>query len=202
MTAIALRQGSLTDGDETVLVNASNTNARLGTGVSAAIRQACGAGFQEQIIADLERQFGGPMPPGELLVTSAGRHPRARFVAHVAVMDYREGFTAQSFPTVGLIATACAKLWDAVERLEGDRHSVAMVALGAGTGNLGVAEPTRVAAETLRAHLAAHPTTKLERVTFYGFGLPEYLAMAHVLVPLFPPVVDTLPPDVRQLVAP
>ena len=36
---IEVVQGSLTDGDERVLVNASNTNAMLGSGVSGAIRR-------------------------------------------------------------------------------------------------------------------------------------------------------------------
>jgi O-acetyl-ADP-ribose deacetylase (regulator of RNase III) len=35
---IAVVQGSLTDGQEAVLVNASNTNLSLGSGVSGAIR--------------------------------------------------------------------------------------------------------------------------------------------------------------------
>ncbi|MHB8876982.1 MAG: macro domain-containing protein [Myxococcaceae bacterium] len=99
MADIALRQGSLTQGDDSVLVNASNTNGQLGTGVSAAIRKACGAGFQTKISSALERRCGGPMRPGEVLVTDAGSHPRAKFVVHVAVMDYREGFTGASFPT-------------------------------------------------------------------------------------------------------
>src|SRR5206468_3941367 len=135
---VQVRQGSLTDGDETVLVNASNTNGQLGTGVSAAIRAACGNGFQEKIVAALQARFGGPMEPGEVLVTDAGTHPRARHVAHVAVMDYREGFTGSSYPAVELIRGACVKLWRTLEAVDGGPHSVAMVALGAGTGGLGV----------------------------------------------------------------
>ena len=51
---VMIKQGSLTDGDESVLVNASNTNAQLGTGVSAAIHQACGKGYQEKLFAALD----------------------------------------------------------------------------------------------------------------------------------------------------
>ena len=107
---VIIKQGSLTDGDETVLVNASNTNAQLGTGVSAAIRQACGAGYQEKVLAALEHEFHGPMQPGQVLLTHAGTHPRAIWVAHVAVMDYREGHTAKSAPTLDTIRAGCARL--------------------------------------------------------------------------------------------
>lgn len=195
---IELKQGSLTDGDETVLVNASNTNAQLGSGVSGAIRQACGPRFQAEILEALKAKHGGPMKPGALLVTNAGAHPRAKWVVHVAVMDYRGGFDAGSFPSLDLIRTSCERLWDAVDALPGGPHSVAMVALGAGTGNLGVAEPTRVAAETLKAHLAIHTASRIERVAFYGFLIHEYLAMAHVLVKVFPELRATLPADVQK----
>ena len=98
---IFIKEGSLTDGDESVLVNASNTNAQLGTGVSAAIRQACGKGYQEKIFAALEEKFHGPMKPGEVLLTDAGTHPRAAWVAHVAVMDYR---WHEAFDQCGVLA--------------------------------------------------------------------------------------------------
>lgn len=199
---ISLRQGSLTDGDETVLVNASNTNARLGSGVSAAIRNACGPGYQAFLDAELARQFGAAMTPGEVMVTHAGGHPRAKFVAHVAVMDYRDGFGGNSFPTLDIIRAGCERLWRSVERLPGDeRHSVAMVALGGGTGGLGVTNPTRLAAATLAAYLEQVPASRIERVTFYGYQFVEYVAMAHVLVQSFPALKDELPASLLAAVA-
>lgn len=178
-------QGSLTDGDERVLVNASNTNGRLGSGVSAAIRRACGPGFQERIEAALDERFSGPMPPGEVLVTDAHEHPRARWVVHVAVMDYRGG--GDPFPDEARIRTGCEKLWPAVEGIEDPEPlSVAMVALGAGTGGLGVRLPTELACETLKAHLARTPDSKMARVRFYGWLDPEYREMSDVIARHFP----------------
>ncbi len=194
---ITIRQGSLTDGDESVLVNASNTNVQLGSGVSGAIRRACGPDYQRYLEGELQRVYGGPMPPGTVLLTGAGAHPRARWVAHVAVMDYRKGAGPDSRPTLDTVRLGCEMLWDTVEQApDALRHSVAMVALGAGTGGLGVAEPTRIAAETLRAHFAIHPQTRIDQVTFYGFTLTEYFAMAEVLFKHFPDMA--LPDDVRS----
>lgn len=198
---LSVRQGSLVDGDELVLVNASNTNGQLGSGVSAAIRGACGPGFQQAIFEALEATFHGPMEPGQVLVTHAGSHPRARWVAHVAVMDYRDGFTAKSFPTLALVREGCARLWNRLEEGDAPELSVAMVALGAGTGNLGVQDSTRVAVETLLAHLEARPSSKVRRVTFYGYALHEFLAMAKVLVGFDPKVADGLEPEARAFIA-
>ena len=200
-TDIALAQGSLTDGAELVLVNASNTNAALGSGVSGAIRVACGRGYQANIQAALQRDFGGPMKPGQVLLTDAGAHPSAKYVAHVAVMDYREGFTGTSFPTLDVIRTGCEQLWDVIEaKVNAARVSVAMVALGAGTGNLGVRDPTRIACETLKSHLAIHHQSRIARVVFYGYELHEHLAMAEVVTETFPDAEASLSDEVRAAV--
>jgi len=184
---IAVVQGSLTDGQETVLVNASNTNAALGSGVSGAIRRACGAGYQEHITRELRAKYPSMMTPGDVLITDAGEHPTAKWVAHVAVMDYREGFTGQSFPSLEVIERGCKKLWPAIEEL-GEDVTVAMVALGAGTGQLGVREPTRIACETLMQHCDRNPTTHIKGVTFYGFMIYEHMAMTEVVGTSFPEV--------------
>lgn len=196
---VQLKQGSLTDGDELVLVNASNTNAQLGTGVSGAIRAACGEGFQRHIVEEMGRQKGGPMTPGDLFITDAGTHPRAKHVAHVAVMDYRFDFGPSSYPDPGRIRTACERLWEALEQVSTPGPlSVAMPALGAGTGNLGVREPTRIAAQTLKAHFAIFPRPRIERVCFYGFQAVEHLAMAAELSRHYPEVLEGLSAEQRS----
>lgn len=196
--AINVVQGSLTDGRETVLVNASNTNVALGTGVSGAIRRACGEGYQEHIKQKMIERFKGPMSPGDVLITDAGSHPTAKWVAHIAVMDYREGFTGRSFPTLETIKKGCSKLWPAIEEVAGDEHgeatdagvTVAMVALGGGTGQLGVREPTQIACDTLKQHLEhldmKKTNSKIQGVSFYGFMLHEHMAIADVVKTCFP----------------
>lgn len=192
---ISVAQGSLTAGDETVLVNASNTNVALGSGVSSAIREACGAGFQAHIAELLRTRFGGPMAPGDVLVTDAGAHPRARWVAHVAVMDYRAGSGARALPTHDVIARGCANLWAALEELP-IGVSVAMPALGAGVGRLGARDSTRIACQSLQDHLHTRPTSRIDAVTFYGYLLHEYIAIADVVGSSFAGV--DLPEHVRE----
>ncbi len=191
-----VKQGSLTDGGELLLVNAANTNVALGTGVSGAIRAACGAGYQDHIVKLLDEKYGGPMEPGQVLITDAGDHPTARYIAHVAVMDYRSGFTAQSYPDLVLIEQCCRNLWIAIEALEQEpRVSVAMVGLGGGTGNLGVRHPTELACRTLREHLRVHSSSRIGDVVFYGFQIFEYMAMLEVVSSFFEIPEDTVPPQ-------
>jgi O-acetyl-ADP-ribose deacetylase (regulator of RNase III) len=202
MPSFRVVHGSLTEGSEQVLVNASNTNCQLGSGVSGAIRRACGPGYQEHIVAALHARFGGPMPPGEVLLTDAGSHPNARYVAHVAVMDYRQGFHGGSFPSLSLIRKACARLWQAMEALRPpDPLSLAMVALGGGTGGLGARQPTEVACDTLAEHLGRHPETVLGRVVFYAYELPAYLAMVEVVSSRFPLEPGSVPADVQEYIS-
>ena len=182
---IEIAKGSLTDGSETVLVNASNTNLALGSGVSAAIRKACGVGYQEHIQLALKEKHGGPMEPGKVLITDAGAHPTAKWVAHVAVMDYR-GKGGSAAPTLDLIRTACEKLWDAIETVSEERLSVAMVALGAGAGGLDFGESMRIGCETLKAHAAIHRDTRIDRVAFYAFEAREFRLATEVVKKHFP----------------
>lgn len=192
-------QGSLTDGRELVLVNASNTNAQLGSGVAGAIRRACGPHFQAQVFEALHSRFGGPMPPGEVLLTLAGTHRTAKWVAHVAVMDYRKGMGPHSFPTLDTIRKGCARLWEVLETLPGaEPLSVAMVAVGAGTGDLSVAESARIAVETLKVHGQRTASSRIARVRFYGFLDHELVPMARAVAQEYPEVLRSLPAEVRH----
>ncbi|RKG76429.1 macro domain-containing protein [Corallococcus terminator] len=195
--------GSLTDGSERVLVNASNTNVQLGSGVSRAIRLACGPDYQEHITEALQARFRGPMDPGQVLVTDAGEHPRAKWVAHVAVMDYRHGLSASSAPNLARIQVCCVNLWNALEALpdDGTPLTVAMVALGAGTGGLGVNDPVRLACTTLKTHLSARESSRIGRVVFYGFELPQYLNILEVVTQHFALPEEALPAEVREYLA-
>ncbi len=194
---IRLAQGNLTEGDALVLVNASNTNGNLGSGVSGAIRVACGPDFQAEIHRALQEEAGGPMEPGDVLVTGAGAHPTAKWVVHVAVMDYRNGFTGATYPDAERIEACCIDLWSVLEEIDSPVPlTVAMPALGAGTGQLGVRLPTEIACDTLRAHLAGRGSTMIGEIVFYGYLLHEFIAVCDVVSSRFD-VSDQTPPEVR-----
>ena len=200
MTIIEVRQGSVTDADVDVLVNASNTLLRLGSGVSAAIRAACGPAYQAFLDEELKRRGGG-LAPGDVVITHAGTHRRARFVAHVAVMDYRDDASAR-FPDAERIERASAALWRAIEQLPPPSSAglaVGMVALGAGTGSLGVRLPTEIACRTLKGHLAS--PSRIARVVFHGFSLIEHVNVLDVVSSSFDVDMTDVSAEVRDHLA-
>jgi O-acetyl-ADP-ribose deacetylase (regulator of RNase III) len=194
MIEVSLALGSLTAGNEDVLVNASNTIVQLGSGVSGAIARACGPTFQAELTAAMQLRFGGAMEPGDVLLTGAGKHPRATSVAHVAVMDYRPG-AREVAPDLARIEKGCVGLWRSLAELPGPL-SVAMVALGAGTGALGVADPTEIACRTLQET----PPPSVQRVVFYGYQLHELAPMAAVVGRFFPRALESLDAETRAFV--
>jgi len=175
---IEVCQGSLTAGQEDVLVNASNTNVRLGSGVSHAIRLACGDGYQEHIEQAMLDAKGGYLEPGDVFMTDAGAHPHAKHVAHVAVMDYRH-LGGNTHPDEARLKTATDQLWTTLAdyaKAQGDDDvSVAMVALGAGTGGAPISLSIGLACTSLKTFLASNDG--IGRVRFYAFLDAEFAEM-------------------------
>jgi len=90
---LGLYIGNLVDGaiGAHAIVNASNPNVALGSGVSGAIRKACGEKtFQQEVRERFEDEFDTPLEPGDCLVTSAGTSTAFRWVLHVPSVDYRK----------------------------------------------------------------------------------------------------------------
>lgn len=176
---IQVKKGSLTDGCEQVLVNASNTIGVLGSGVSGAIRCACGPLFQQSIYSKLSAIYGGPMTPGDVLITDAGNHPYAKWVTHVAIMDYRSG-VSDPYPTKETIQRGCENLWASVETLPGQSLTVAMVALGAGTGGIDIRQSVSIACDTLW-HAVTNRQSKITQVVLYVYTDSEYAAATEIV---------------------
>jgi len=179
---IKVVNGSLTDGNDDVLINASNTNADLGGGVSAAIRMACGNGFQEKIYEKLKLEYPNLMEPGDALLTDSGSHKSSKYVIHSAVMDYRDGFTAKSYPSIEILKRCYENSWNAIETIEDKNLKIAMVALGGGTGNVGIADTTELCCLSIKKHFEKNTSSKISEITFYGYNLHEYLVILKIVI--------------------
>lgn len=199
-TPIEVMHGDIAAADADVLVNASNTGAWLGSGVSAAIARSCGAGFQDHIRRELVERFKGDMEPGEAFITDAGTHPRAKWIAHVAVMDYRDGHEDDAKPTLERIERGTRRMLDLLEELPAASLSLAMVALGRGTGGLGLRDSVRISARALRDHLAVR-SAKIAKVLFVGWSFPDYANMLDEVRQFFPIDLSKLPDDLQRFLA-
>ena len=130
---IVLRTGDITAVVADAVVNASNTRLKLGGGVSGALARAAGPGLQAEMSA-----LGG-LAPDRLAVTGAHRMATTRRIVHVPTAD---GDAAIVRRAVDNVLTYCRD-----HRLA----SVALPALGTGTGGLDVAVAADLYVAALRA---------------------------------------------------
>ena len=94
--------GSLVDPElgAQAIVNASNPHIGLGSGVSGAIREACGGhAFQREVRSRWEEDFEQPLESDDCLVTGAGTASWLRWVLHVAAVDYKHPDPRTGGPT-------------------------------------------------------------------------------------------------------
>ena len=189
--SIRVEQGNLTEGRELLLVNPSNTNCELRSGVSSAIRTSCGRGFEDAVVAQMYERFNGPMAPGQVLITRAGLHPSALWVAHVALADYRNGYVDAAQISPQTLRAAFTNLLREIESLAAAPPiSIAVPAMASS------AIATLCAA--LHEHFVFTENSKIGAVTFYGPSFAEYVNVAEEVSAYFE--IDDLPGDLRALV--
>jgi len=138
---VQLRTGDITAIAADAVINASNTQLRLGSGVSGALRRACGPALQAEMSAH------APIEPGGLAVTSAHELMTASRILHVA--------TASGEADV--IRRALANILS-----YGSDHAlgaVAIPALGMGTGGLSREACCAAFRDAIANHAASHPRT-------------------------------------------
>lgn len=152
---IVLREGDITRQEVDAIVNAANTDLRLGAGVAGAIRERGGPSIQE------ECDRVGSIGVGEAAVTGAGALP-ARLVIHAASMPPGGQASEQSVRASMRASLECA-------RQEGCR-SIAVPAIGAGIAGMPLQRCAEILLEEARRHLEGD--TSLEEVRFVLFGEP------------------------------
>lgn len=158
MMKVTVYVGSITDPalGAHAIVNAANASVALGSGVSGAIREACGPGFQQEVRERLEEQFDGNLEAGNCLVTGPGEASAFRWVLHVPAVDFHVRDPETGGITGPARVRACFRsaLEEAL-RLAGEarltgRFVLATALLGAGVGGLGVV----VSADVMMGELA------------------------------------------------
>lgn len=143
---------SLTDPElgADAIVNAGNPHLGLGSGVSGAIRDACGGqAFQSLVRQAWTEEFDEPLQPEDCLVTSAGSATAFRWVLHVAAVDYKRPDPETGGPSGPSRIQRCAAsafreaCMLSREHLNGQPLVLGMPLLGAGHGGVGVVTATR-----------------------------------------------------------
>ncbi len=144
------------------VVNASNPSVALGSGVSGALREACGgAAFQRELRERLEEDFDAQLEPDDCLVTSAGTSTAFRWVLHVPAVDYGKRDPETGGPSGPRRVRSCVRAFlDAAASLamENDLRGQFILAtplLGAGAGGLGPVVSVDAMMRAVLEHLRA-----------------------------------------------
>ncbi len=158
------------------ILNACNPELGLGSGVSGAVREACGgAAYQRHVREQLEDEFGEPLRPEDCLVTGPGTATAFRWVLHVASVDYRRadpetrGVTGPSRIKACFRAALAESVALAREHGLSGQFVLATPLLGAGHGGLGDIVSLDMMMEALAEHLRERPAEErdlLARVVF------------------------------------
>jgi O-acetyl-ADP-ribose deacetylase (regulator of RNase III) len=154
---IRIEEGDLTRCEVDAIVNAANTQLRLGTGVAGAVREGGGPSIQAECDAH------GPVALGGAALTTAGELP-ARYVIHAATMEPGGTSSEQS-----LRDAFRASLELAAER---GLSSVACPALGTGVGGFSMQRCAEILLEEADRHLQSE--TSIDEIRFVPFGEPAY----------------------------
>ena len=156
---LELVQGDLTRELVDAIVNAANSGLMGGGGVDGAIHAAGGPAIDQECREILERQ--GPLPAGEVVLTSGGRLA-ARHVIHTVGPVWRGGKHGE--------AETLARCYRNSLELAAMRglSSVAFPAISTGVYGYPVQEAAAVALRTLREALLAGSPVSLVRCVLFS----------------------------------
>ena len=157
MARIRLEEGDITAAEVDAVVNAANTDLKLGSGVAGAIRQRGGPTIQ----AECDKH--GPVGLGEAAITGAG-DLAASYVIHAAGMHLGGQVSEDSLRASvrGSLELACKQ----------GLRSIAFPAIGTGVGGFPLQRCAEIMLEEVERHVAGETT--LEDVRFVLFGEPAY----------------------------
>lgn len=153
---IRILQGDLTAQALDAIVNAANTDLKLGSGVAGAIRKHGGPTIQQECDAH------GPVELGGAALTGAGGLP-AKHVIHAAGMHLGGSVTTRS------LTDATQNSLDLAERHK--LVSLAFPAIGTGVGGYALADCARVMLTLADEHLR-RPGVSLKEIRFVLFDAP------------------------------
>lgn len=156
---VDLTRGDITQETVDAIVNAANSSLLGGGGVDGAIHRAGGPAILEECRRIREAQ--GPLPPGEAVMTGAGRLP-CRHVIHTVGPVWTGGHRGEP-----LTLARCYRNSLALAAARGLR-SVAFPSISTGAYGYPVADAAQVALAAVREMLEAGSPVELVRFVLFS----------------------------------
>ena len=162
---IEIVHGDITDMDVDAIVNAANTDLRLGSGVAGAIKKRGGPSIQ------FECDEHGPILIGEAAITGAG-DLRAKYVIHAAAMRLGGAVNRES-----LVASTESSL---IKASENKVQTLAFPAIGTGVGGFPLEECANIMVNIVLEYLGSD-SNFIEKAYFVLFDDHAYKIFKEVL---------------------
>ncbi len=166
---ITLTLGDITHTHADAIVNASNTRLVLGGGVSGAIARAAGPTLQADMTSLLP--LSGRLAHGDVVPTPAHGLPHTDRIFHAA--------TAAGTPEAVCLALTHTLSLAASLSL----RTLAIPALGAGTGGLHITDCAHVTHDTLNRLLSQEPHRSLREITLVLWQPTDLFAFDQAFIP-------------------
>lgn len=167
MPEILLRRGDITEQHVDVVVNAAHSSLLGGGGVDGAIHREGGPEILHECRALRAGRYGGGLPTGQAVATTAGRLP-ARWVVHTVGPVHQPGADGE------LLASCYRESLRVADEL--GARTVAFPAVSTGVYRWPLTDAARVALQTVRT-----TDTQVTEVSFVLFDERAYAAFEHEL---------------------
>jgi O-acetyl-ADP-ribose deacetylase (regulator of RNase III) len=159
---LLVKQGDITDEEVDVIVNAANSGLAGGGGVDGAIHRAGGPAIMEACREIRAQRGHPPCPPGEAVLTTAGKL-KARHVVHTVGPIYDRGLDGEPETLASCYRNSLALA------VENGARTIAFPSISTGAYGYPISLAAKVAVETVRAFGEANPG-KLDEVRFIVFS--------------------------------
>ncbi|WP_373035963.1 macro domain-containing protein [Sulfurimonas sp.] len=133
-----IKFGNLVKEKATFIVNASNTELTLGSGVSHAFSEQCGGASYQKELYEIKKNVGN-IAQGDVVISGPGSATNFRYALHVAVMNYSDN-SKPANPTYMQIQNALESMLSIIKsKVQNEsiqNPSVVIPLLGCGVGGL------------------------------------------------------------------
>mgnify|MGYP000607184180 CR=1 FL=1 len=133
-----IKFGNLVQEKATFIVNASNTELTLGSGVSQAFSEHCGGASYQEELYNIKKMVGD-IEQGKVIISGPGTATNFQYALHIAVMNY-SNVSKPAHPTYMQMQHALNSMISIIKdkvQSEGIQNpSVVIPLLGCGVGGL------------------------------------------------------------------
>lgn len=158
--------GSIVNCSTMTIVNSSNSEVALGSGVSGAIRDACGdVVFQRECREALEEHADGYLAPGDVIVTSGGQS-QYRWILHAATIDFNKGPYISQDVVRKCMVNSLKSSEKLIDENGLDEFSLGVPLLGSDVGGLSIRESCEAMCEGMKIYFRGCQDSLINEICF------------------------------------